>query len=77
MTLELLYRFQQEIPFQPFHLFLADGRALPVTSAELIMLADDGSSVSVFVPPGIQHLIDPTLVVSVQFGSEAPSVSSP
>jgi len=68
MTLELIYRSQQALPFEPFDLFLADGRALHVATSELIMLDDDGRSVSLFVPPDARHVIDPELIVSLQFG---------
>ena len=73
MNLEILYRSQQAEPFQPFVVFLADGRTLVLENPELLMLADDGRSISLFDPPDTLHLIDPELIVSLQFREPLPA----
>lgn len=66
MSLEFLSHLIESEPFVPMVLFLADGRSFPVQNPELIMIAADSRSVSLFTPPDVTEFIDLALIVSVR-----------
>jgi hypothetical protein len=47
MTFEQLRRMHQARPFQPFDIFLADGRSLPVDHPEMLAIAPPGRMIGV------------------------------
>ena len=67
MTLRLLYNFQQAEPFVPFEIYLADGRVLPITTADFLMTAGDGDTAVVFRPPRTTDFVNPAMITSVRF----------
>ena len=66
MTLELFANLLQANPFAPYSMHLADGRELKVTNPELVMIAGDSRSVSLFEPQRATEFIDLSLIVSVR-----------
>ena len=66
MTLELFANLLQANPFVPYSMHLADGRVLQVTNPELVMIAGDSRSVSLFEPQRATEFIDLSLIVSVR-----------
>jgi len=66
MTLELFASLAQAEPFIPYTLHLADGRTIGVGNPELVMIAGDSRSISVFEPDRATEYIDLALVVSVR-----------
>ena len=66
MTLELLTKRLAAEPFDPYSLFLADGRSMPVTNPEFVMIAGDSRSISLFDPGKATEFIDIALIVSIR-----------
>lgn len=63
-------------PFQPFELRLADGRAVPVRHPDFIAISPNNRRVVVFTPPDdAMSVIEPLLIVSVEYLPGAASVS--
>lgn len=66
MTLELFANLLQTNPFAPYSMHLADGRVFQVTNPELVMIAGDSRSVSLFEPQRATEFIDRSLIVSMR-----------
>jgi hypothetical protein len=53
-------------PFQPFIIYLADGRWIPVMSREFVSLAPSGRTAVVYQPDDKMNIIDLLLVTSLE-----------
>ena len=65
MTTETLARLHQARPFQPFDVYLADGRSLPVAHPELLAYAPGNRMAVVVGPQETFEHIDLLLVSSI------------
>jgi hypothetical protein len=65
MTIESLRRMHQARPFQPFDIFLADGRSLPVEHPEMLAIAPPGRTIGVGLLDGTIEIVDLLLVTSL------------
>ena len=72
MTLDLLSRILESVPFAPFDLHLSDGRVFSVRNSEFLMVAEDHRSVSLFEPPHTTDLIDLQHVGSIRLQDPNP-----
>lgn len=66
MTIEEVRRFFNAQPFQPFTIYLADGRQFPVVSREFMAMSPLGRTVVVYQSNGMFDVIDLLLVTSLQ-----------
>ena len=66
MTVEQLRKLHQTRPFQPFDIFLADGRSLPVDHPEVLAIVPPGRTVGVGLSDGTIEVVDLLLVTSVK-----------
>jgi len=66
MTTEQLRKLHQQRPFQPFDIYLADGRTVPVDHPELLAQSSSGRTIGVGVPDGTIEIIDLLLVTSLK-----------
>lgn len=66
MTLELFESLAQAEPFVPYTLHLVDGRTIAIGNPEIVMIAGDNRSISVFEPNRATEYIDLALVVSAR-----------
>ena len=67
MTITQLRKAHQQQPFQPFSLFLADGRVLPVPHQEFLYIPPKNDrTVMIADNDGIVETVDLLLVVSIK-----------
>ena len=66
MTINEIRRFFNVQPFQPFTIFLADGRQFPVVSREFVALSPLGRTMVVYQSDGMFDVIDLLLVTSLK-----------
>jgi len=66
MTIEELAKMHQRRPFDPFDLYLADGRTLPVEHPEFLARSPAGRTISVGLADGSHEIVDLLLVVSLK-----------
>ncbi len=66
MTIAALRRLHLARPFQPFDIYLADGRSLPVEHPEFLAQSPTGRTVSVGLPDGTHEIVDLLLVVTLK-----------
>ena len=66
MTTQQLRDMLRTQPFQPFDIHMADGRALPVTHPELVIITPGGRTVGVSVHEDSIEIIDLLLVTSLR-----------
>jgi hypothetical protein len=66
MTLEQLALMHQARPFQPFDIFLADGRTLPVEHPEFLSRSPAGRTIGVGRADGAIEVVDLLLVTSLK-----------
>ena len=66
MTIEQLRQMHRERPFQPFDIFLADGRSLPVEHPEFLSVSPTGRTISVGHSYGTHQVVDLLLVTSLK-----------
>jgi hypothetical protein len=66
MTIEQLRQFHQARPFQPFDIYLADGRTLPVEHPEFLAVSPPGRTIGVGRDDGTIEVIDLLLVTSLK-----------
>lgn len=62
-----LRRAHRARPFRPFRLHLADGREIPVTHPENLMVSSDGRCVAVYVPREGTEILDLPLMTALDF----------
>jgi hypothetical protein len=66
MTIDQLRKLHQARPFEPFEIFLADGRKFSVDHPELLGQSPRGRTIAVGVPDGTIEIIDLLLVTSLK-----------
>jgi hypothetical protein len=66
MTLEQLRAFHQARPFQPFDIYLADGRSLSVEHPEFLVIPPTGRTIGVGLANGVIEIVDVLLVTSLK-----------
>ena len=66
MTIEQLRKMHQTRPFEPFEIFLADGRTIAVDHPEFLSQSPAGRTISVGMPDGTHQVIDLLLVTSLK-----------
>jgi hypothetical protein len=66
MTIEQLRTMHQARPFEPFEIYLADGRSLEVDHPEFLSQSPTGRTISVGMPDGTHQVIDLLLVTSLK-----------
>jgi hypothetical protein len=66
MTIEQLRKMHQARPFQPFDLYLADGRSLPVEHPEFLAMTPPGRTIGVGLSDGTIEIVDLLLVTSLK-----------
>ena len=70
MTIDQLRKAVRSQPFHPFTICLADGRELPVSHPEFVLISPDASRTFVVAGPGEDYEItDLLLVASLDFGN--------
>ena len=69
MTIEQMRRLYSARPFEPFTIHLADGRALPVLSPELMSFSASGRTIVVYHKDAFD-IVDLLLVTSLEVQSK-------
>ncbi len=67
MSINELRRAHRAKPFRRFRLHLADGREIPVTHPENLMVTTDGRCVAVYLPREGTEIIDVPLLTAIDF----------
>lgn len=67
MTIEQIRNAYERLPFDPFVIHLADGRAVPVMAREFISPAPNGRTIVVWQPDSSMNIIDLLLVTDLEF----------
>jgi len=67
MNADELRRAHRARPFRSFRLHLADGREIPVTHPENLMVTSDGRSAAVYVPREGIEILDLPLMTALDF----------
>jgi intein/homing endonuclease len=67
MNVNELRRAHRARPFRAFRLRLADGREIPLTHPENLMVSSDGRCVAVYVPREGTEILDLPLVTAIDF----------
>lgn len=71
MTYERFSSAIKLLPFQPFVVHMADGRAIPVVHPEQVAMHPQSRTVVVDQPNESMHIIDLLLVTGLEFGNAA------
>ncbi|HEY1859483.1 MAG TPA: hypothetical protein VGG61_03970 [Gemmataceae bacterium] len=66
MTIEQLRKMHTARPFQPFDVFLADGRAIGVEHPEMLSQSQSGRTIAVACPNDTIEIVDLLLVTSLK-----------
>ena len=67
MRVDELRRLHDAVPFQPFQLVLADGRAFPVPHPDFLSIAPKGTALALWAEDGgIGAYLDPNLIAEVR-----------
>ncbi|MFN0017817.1 MAG: hypothetical protein ACKVP0_06125 [Pirellulaceae bacterium] len=66
MTIDQIRKMHQGRPFQPFDIFLADGRSLPVEHPEFLSTTPTARTISVGLSDGTHEVVDLLLVTSLK-----------
>lgn len=66
MTTDQIRHLHQARPFQPFDIFLADGRSLSVEHPECLAISRAGRTIGVAVEENVIETIDLLLVTSLK-----------
>lgn len=66
MTIEQLRAMHQARPFQPFDIYLADGRTLPVDHPEFLSQTPNGRTIAVGREDNTTEIVDLLLVTSLK-----------
>jgi hypothetical protein len=76
MNVEQLRKMHQARPFEPFVIYLADGRSLDVDHPELLGFTPSGRTFGVGMPDETIEIVDLLLVTSLKPKSNASSRKS-
>jgi hypothetical protein len=66
MTIEQLRRMHQTRPFQPFDIYMGDGRSVPVEHPEMLAINPPGRTIAVGHADGTFEIVDLLLVTSLK-----------
>lgn len=66
MNVEQVRRMLQAQPFQPFEIYLADGRSLPVDHPEFLAITPPGRTISIGLNDGTFEIVDLLVVTSLK-----------
>lgn len=66
MTIDQVRKLHRAVPFKPFDVHLADGRAFPVDHPELMAVIPPGRTIVVGVSDGTAEIVDLLLVTSLK-----------
>ncbi len=66
MTIEQLRNLYQARPFQPFVIYLADGRQISVVHYDFIIAAPTGRTVIVYQPDDSFNIVDTLLITDLE-----------
>jgi len=77
MTSEKLRQALNAQPFQPFQIYLADGRRLKVPHPELLALSPSGRTMILYQPDDSHDVIDLLLVTRLHVGSNGKARRKP
>jgi hypothetical protein len=66
MTIEKLKEFHERRPFEPFDIFLADGRSFHVDHPEFLMQSRAGRTLTITLPDDRAVAIDLLLVTTLE-----------
>jgi hypothetical protein len=66
MTTQQLHAMLRAVPFQPFDIHLADGRAVPVRHPELVLVTPGGRTIGVASMDDAIEILDLLLVTSLK-----------
>jgi hypothetical protein len=66
MTIEQLRKLHLQRPFEPFDIYLADGRMLQVDHPELLSQSTTGRTIAVATTDGVIEIVDLLLVTSLK-----------
>ena len=66
MTIEQIRKMHQARPFQPFDVFLADGRSLPVDHPECLAVTPAGRTIGIGLADNTIEIVDLLLVTSLK-----------
>lgn len=70
MTIDQLRKAIRNQPFHPFSIYLADGRELPVSHPDFMLIPPDASRTFVIAGPNEDYkIVDLLLVSSLDFGN--------
>jgi intein/homing endonuclease len=72
MNVTEIRRARAARPFRRFRLHLADGRELPVTHPENLMVTSDGRSIAVYIPGEGTEILDVPLLTRLDFRRRKP-----
>jgi hypothetical protein len=72
MTIEQMRKLHSARPFQPFDIYLADGRTLPIEHPELLLQSQSGRTIAVANADDTIEVVDLLLVVSIKTRPEGP-----
>jgi hypothetical protein len=72
MTLEQLRTLHQARPFQPFDVYLADGRVLTIEHPEILAIVPPGRTIFVGHADGTSEFVDLLLVTSLKQHNGSP-----
>jgi hypothetical protein len=68
MKAEDIRKMQEAVPFRPFSLVLADGRAFPVPHPDFLSISPKGTALSLWAEDGsIECILDTPLVAEIRF----------
>lgn len=67
MRADDLRKVREAVPFQPFDIVLADGRAFGIPHPDFISIAPKGSALMLWAPDGgVGSILDPALIAEVR-----------
>ena len=75
MSAEELRRYITAVPFQPFVLRAIDGRSVPVTNRDFILVTPTGRHTYIFQPDDSRIVLDVELIVGADFAAPPPATA--
>jgi hypothetical protein len=76
MTTQQLKAMLSAVPFQPFDVHLADGRAIPVRHPELVFITPGGRTIGIAAHDDAIEILDLLLVTSLKPQTDGATRSS-
>lgn len=73
MSADELRSYITAVPFQPFALRTIDGRSVPVTKRDFILVTPTGRHTYIFQPDDARTVLDVELIVGADFAAPPPA----